>query len=131
MAHAELKREMVLGQETLSRAMVKLNDSIKDVELKVLVWEKLEKEKRSSLKKSNNDHRMSLRSLLAKAGKSVPPNLRAAATSSLSPVSGFDSSLNPVKEDSFQQNNETIVFGSPNHQSTPARPEKSRNQSSL
>ena len=93
-AHMELlKQDLAIRKERLSKSQVALNEATEDVDLKVIISDKLEQARRSSLKQANNGHRVNLRNLLLESGMSVPDRLRADAKSSLSLRSGLVSSL--------------------------------------
>ena len=93
-AHQELlKGGLVRSKEKLILAQAKLYEMVDNEELKIIIDCKIEAAGRAAIKKSNNDHRMRLRSLLLHAGQQIPEKLKAAATSSLSLRSGLVSDL--------------------------------------
>ena len=93
-----VKQDLAKQKDNLNRSMVTLYDSIKDIELKVMLNEKMEVSRRSATTQCNNDHRQKLRTLLTSAGKEILPTLHRSAKSSLSLQSGLISNLSILNE---------------------------------
>ena len=74
--------ELVSRKEDLARKRVCLADISEEV--KVITDDKLEQVRRSALRQANHGHRVRLHNLLTEAGRPIPVNIQAAATSSLS-----------------------------------------------
>ena len=77
-AHRELlKGDFVRSKEKLVLSQAKLYEIIDNNELKIIIDHKIEAAGRAAMKKSNNDHRMKLRSLLLHAEQPIPEKLEA------------------------------------------------------
>ena len=126
-----VKQHPAKQKDNLNRSMVTLYDSIKDIELKVMINEKVEVARRSATKQCNNDHRQKLRTLLTSAGKEIPPTLHRSAKSSLSLQSGLISNLSilnetnsfhtPINSEAPLPQDTSIMNKQPGHTSTPVR----------